>query len=489
LRLMTSLCLAIVAVGSLFLVFSCGGSKSSSSTTLLTPTVTGKVTVSLSDPATCAAPNGLYAHVWVTITKVTANISSDAGASDGGWVTLLDLSSAPKQIDLLSLANTTCVLTQLGSTTGLTPGNYQQIRLYLLANNASGATPAPNNCGTAGYNCVALASGGVSELQLSSEAQTGIKIPAGQLTGGGLNLAAGQSAGLNIDFSTCESIVEEGNGKYRLKPVLHAGEVSVNTNSIAGTVIDGSTQSPIADAMVMVEQPDANGVDRVVESELSAADGTFIFCPLSSGNYDVVVAATTPTPVLLPPIRLATTYNSTVTFNTPTGASITVPLVAEAPSGGSGSPAELTGTVTSSATGGQAISVDVAVSALQQAAPEGGSVVQFTVPAFLDSTASIETATGGVCDSGAACGSYTLFVPASNPSAGTYNSAGTTYSTPQAGNVAYTVDAQAFVADGSNSTDCSPTDISTTLDSGGGPLFAVGGVTSTVMTLAFGACQ
>ncbi|HEV2382648.1 MAG TPA: DUF4382 domain-containing protein [Terriglobia bacterium] len=489
----TFLGLTLVFAIALPMFVSCGGSNSSTASpsnlnqSPSTPSTTGAVTISLSDPATCAAPNGSFTHVWVTITKVTANISSDAGPSDSGWQTVLDLTSGPKQIDLLSLVSTTCVLTQLGSTTGLPPGDYQQIRVYLLANDASGAVPAPNNCGPMGFNCVALADGAMVELQLSSEAQTGIKIPAGQMMGGGLNLMAGQSADLNIDFSTCESIVQEGNGKFRLKPVLHAGEVSLNTNSISGTVINASTKAPVANAMVMVEQPDLNGIDRVVESELTAADGTFIFCPLSPGNYDVVVAASTPTPVRLPPIGSAATYNATVTFKTPTGASLTIPLVAETQSGMSSSPAELAGTITSG--GAQAAGVDVSVSTLQQAAPVGGALVEFTVPAFSGSVSSIETASGPPCASGTDCANYTLYVPASNPSVGTYSSSGTTYSAPQAGNVPYTVDAQAFLADGSNTADCSPSDLDTSFDSGGGALLAIGGATLTVKTLAFSGCH
>ena len=68
-------------------------------------------------------------------------------------------------------------------------------------------------------------------LLLSSEAQTGIKIPSGQIAVGAFTIAAGQTKDLDIDFLTCVSIVQEGNGQYRLKPVLHAGEVSTTSVS------------------------------------------------------------------------------------------------------------------------------------------------------------------------------------------------------------------------------------------------------------------
>src|SRR5437016_6046176 len=95
-----------------------------------TTTSGGTVTTSLSDPPVCknsTSPMGPFSNVWVTVTKVTANINGDAGPSDSGWVTLLDLSSSPKQIDLFSTVSTTCVLTQLGSTSGLPPGTTNRL--------------------------------------------------------------------------------------------------------------------------------------------------------------------------------------------------------------------------------------------------------------------------------------------------------------------------------------------------------------------------
>ena len=43
--------------------------------------------------------------------------------------------------------------------------------------------------------------------------------------------AAGQTKDLNIDFNACASIVQQGNGQFRLKPVLHAGEVSLDSRA------------------------------------------------------------------------------------------------------------------------------------------------------------------------------------------------------------------------------------------------------------------
>ena len=246
------------------------------------------VNVMLSDPATCSGPAGPFAHVYVTITDVQANISSTAGATDSGWTDLTPgLSSQPKQIDLLGQANNQCFLATLGDTQQLQAGNYQQIRLILAGN---GVTVANNAC-TSSPNCVVLsADNSVHQLLLSSESTTGLKIPSGQIASGAFIIAAGQTKDLDIDFNTCESIVVEGNGQYRLKPVLHAGEVSTTSSSINGKVLDNATGNPVnGEVLVALEQKDSTGVDRIMMATLAGTDGSFVFCPVPTGTYDVVI--------------------------------------------------------------------------------------------------------------------------------------------------------------------------------------------------------
>src|SRR6266852_1902476 len=71
-------------------------------------------------------------------------------------------------------------------------------------------------------------------------------IPPRQIVGGPLQVSAGQSVDLNIDFDACASIVLEGNGTYRLKPTLTAGQVSANNSGIGGQVVDSLSKAPIA---------------------------------------------------------------------------------------------------------------------------------------------------------------------------------------------------------------------------------------------------
>jgi len=475
------LLLSILCASAVLVLASCSGSGGSSSSGGSTVQTTGTVTTTISDPPTCLAPNGAFGNVWVTITKVEANINQGAAPTDSGWVTLVDLSKAPKQVDLLSLASTACLLTQLGSTSGLAPGKYQQIRIYLLSNTPSSgvAVPSPNACSGAGYNCVVLASNIVAELNLSSESQTGIKIPPGQIAGGGITLAAGETADINLDFSACDSIVQEGNGQFRLIPVLHAGEVSVTGSAISGAVYDNFTKQAISGAIVAAEQPDSTGIDRVVTSTITASNGGFIFCPLPSGNFDVVADASVAVG------GVTTTYNPTLTTTVPLGSTLTsLPLAPESGNSAPNTlPVSLSGTVTTTNASNQPTGADIQLSALMQSAPGASAPLTFTVPALPGSTPEISTIASNSCSASTDCASYTLLLPASNAMVGAFSSSGTTYSPPEPSNVLYEVEADAFVPESGAQPDCSPSAQTTP------QILIAFGIPATAPTLAFSGCQ
>jgi len=451
-------------------MISCGSSSTSSTT----PT-TGTVQTFLSDPPTCSAT---YSNVYVTITKVEANISA---TSNSGWQTLVDLTSSPKQVDLLSLNPSAtsgfCGTLYMLGTKALPPGKYQQIRLILMANTG---TVSGNKCST-GVNCVVPTGGSASELQLSSQAQTGIKIPASQIANGGLTVTAGQSVDFNIDFDTCASIVQEGNGQYRMKPVLHAGEVTTNgANTISGKVVEGAgSPNPgvgIPNATVLLEQPDTNTppTDHVVWAGMTNSDGTFAFCPVASdgANYDVVVAGTTTQTVA--GVTTTTTYNPSVVFGVPIGgATGNIPLFAETPTvPGSSSPATISGQITTQGTGSVPVAGNVQLSALQSVM-NGSNPVNITVPVLgagstpagnaTDSQppvyTTLATPTSSCASSSVDCVGYWVMVPASAAAVGPYDStSGNTVTAPSSTSTAtYTING---LADGSNELlTCSPTSI------------------------------
>jgi hypothetical protein len=453
-------------------MISCGSSSTSSNT----PT-TGTVQTFLSDPPTCSA---YYDHVYVTITKVEANISA---TSNSGWQTLVDLTSAPKQVDLMTLNPSAtpnfCGTLYLLAQQQLPPGKYQQIRLILLANDA--ASGPSNNACSAGFNCVVPHGSSTSyELDLSSEAQTGIKIPASQIANGGLTVTAGQNTDFNIDFDSCASIVQEGNGQYRLKPVLHAGEVSLNNSVISGKAVDSSSGAAIPNALVLLEQPDPNDAttDRVVMSGMTGSDGSFSFCPLpaSNTNFDIVVAGQVMQSGTVPS---TTTYNPTILFAVPIGANVgNIPLYAETATTslnctvGSTCPGTISGQITST-NSGTPVAGSVEVSALQSVT-NGSTTIKVTIPVFMatsqppDFTTNSTTPTAGCATASADCTAYSLSVPASSPAIGTYSTSSISFTAPTSTSQAsYTVNA---LADGSNGLmTCSPTSMtsnSVTVNSG-----------------------
>ena len=252
------------------------------------------------------------------------------------------------------------------------------------------------------------------------------------MAGGGLTVAAGKTTDLDIDFQTCQSILLQGNGQYRLKPVLHAGVVSTVSASINGTVIDGSTGKPVAGtAWVAVEQKDSSGVDRVIQSTIANTDGTFVFCPLPAGNYDVVVSGVRASDGALYPPSIVT---GVAVGDTTGNIKLNPPTLAAASSF-----ANLNGLVTSAsnATPAAPISIDVTLTALETV----NSVV-YTIPQqpavtpFYGVSQVVTTVTGPVgtppvaCPSGTDCINYSLPVPSGGAYIGAWSASGATFTQP-----------------------------------------------------------
>lgn len=433
--------LAAVALLASAVVVSCSDSSSKPAST------TGMATVSISDPATCASPSGPFAHVYVTITDVQANISGSAGDNDPGWTDLTpSLSSQPKQIDLLGQANNQCFLATLGDAQQLQAGNYQQIRLILADNSA---TVSNNACGGSA-NCVVLASdGSVHPLLLSSESKTGLKIPSGQIAGGGFQIPAGKTEDLNIDFNTCASIVQEGNGQYRLKPVLHAGEVSTTSTSINGIVLDHATGNPInGRVLVALEQKDASGIDRVVMSTLAGTDGSFVFCPIPAGSYDVVIVAERADGVA---------YQPAIVTGVANGDAVSTLSLYPGTAGVQGA-ATFSGSMTSQNNSSTGTVADIQLSALETV----GSSGTYTIPLLPNAQQpsamlALETAASSSCPQGTDCVSYSMLLPAGGPYVGTYSASGVSI-TQSSLLGTYMIDGLAFVPSSGGTPDCTPSE-------------------------------
>ena len=461
----------------------CGGGNN------MTPAVQ-RVAVHISDPATCSARNnGSFSSVLITISDVRIHTSPSAGPNDGGWVDLTpSLSKAPVQVDLLALTDSTCFLATLGDATEIQPGTYQQIRLILADNSQASNIVSGNKCpvGTS-VNCVIPTVGNPMPLLLSSELQTGIKIPSGQIAGGQFTVPAGQSVDLDIDFNTCASIVLRGNGQARLKPVLHAGQVSLQNNSINGTVVDDATGQPVSGTvMVMLAQPGAActgagcvsnaAIEDVKMSTMADASGNFVFCPVSPGTYDVTAIALNGNTAYAPTVISGVQPGNTLTGNNK------MRLI------NAGAQATIKGTVTTTTAPNNAIAEQgITVVPLQ---PFTVSSMNLLLPIPMFGTMSTVTSVDTVipnpntCSSNnVACGNYTLAVPAGSPNVGIFNATSGTSFAQASGAVNYIVDGQ--------STSCTPSEEQTNQQANppGGSLTVTKGGIVTASALAFTGCQ
>jgi hypothetical protein len=447
----------------------CSGNSSSSQT--------GFANTSVSDPATCSAPSGPYSHVFVTVTDVKIHKSANAGLNDSGWIDLTpNLQSSPQQVDLLAQASTECFLAMLGSKTEIQAGSYQQIRVFLAADRVSFSGNQCSSAPSNPANCVVLAADNSTHaLTLASEAQSGLKIPSGQIAGGNFTIGAGETKDLDIDFNACASIVANGSGQFILKPVLHAGEVGLSS-AINGTVIDHSTGKPIlgGTTVVALEQKDGSGVDRVMMSTLTDANGNFALCPVPAGSYDLVVAAVNGVGVFYAPTVTTGVHDSTAVGN--------IPATPEPSTNGtSASASSLTGVTQTGGSSG-AVSEIVTLSALETVDINGSNVL-VTIPLVQQSvaTANVTTVSGASCQSGFDCVSFTLAVPGVNAFVGAFNGANTQYA-QGTGAASYNVDGQPVPhADGTPV--CGQTEVnSSTLTVTPGNSFPIG-------TLSFTGCS
>jgi uncharacterized protein DUF4382 len=478
--------LSVVALASILV--SCGANSGISSGG------TGTMNVSMTDPPSCKFPNGSFTHVYISIRSVQAHTSATANDNSPGWQELApQLNTAPMQIDLLAAGSTACLLATLGSNTSLPAGDYQQIRLLLVPNSGgSGPTPTTNNCNGQGFNCVVLQDNSIHELDLSSQANTGLKIPPGQIVGGPISVGVGQDVDLNIDFNACASIIQEGTGQYRLKPVLTAEQVSTNNTGISGQIVDSVTKLPVVGgtAIVALEKQDLNGTDTIFMQQAADSSGNFNFCPLPAGlTFDVVAVAINGAGVA---------YNATVETGVPGGTNAgMIPLTAE--TGLTPGPATFQGFVTAT-TGTAPASIDALVSAIQIVPLSGGGTRPVTIPAESTtipvasaSIQNISVASTTNCPSSpppnANCAEYTLIEPASNPSIGAFSTGIVSFSTPAASPVLYSIRVDAFVPLSGGTTDCTPSSIQTSLDSSGNPLQAVPGPPVTPNEIDFAGCS
>ena len=199
----------------------------------------GSVKVSMTD-----AP-AAYDQVNVVIREV--RIHSAAAGEDDGWFVV---ESDPATYDLLSLQNG--VFVTLGIASSIPAGAYDEVRLVL------------------GDGSTIVVDGATHDLKVPSGMQSGIKLK------GLFEVPDGGRVEVLLDFDAARSVVETGNGKYLLKPVIRM--TAAPTGAIHGDL------EPAVAATITVTQ----NADTVATTS-AAADGQFTVAALLAGTYTVSI--------------------------------------------------------------------------------------------------------------------------------------------------------------------------------------------------------
>ncbi len=203
-------CLALVMTAG---VAACGGGDDGGASG------PGTVSVSLTDAPACG-----FDQVNVTVSKVRVHQSSSADDTAAGWTDITV--NPPRKINLLDFNDPTQPIhVQPLGLSPLEAGHYTQLRLVLIPN--SGSSPLANSV---------VLSGTTLEIPLDTPSgiQSGVKL-VHQFT-----VNSGQRVDLLLDFDACKSIVQTGNGKYKLKPVIKV--IPFVLNGIQGFIDKTLTQ-------------------------------------------------------------------------------------------------------------------------------------------------------------------------------------------------------------------------------------------------------
>lgn len=192
---------------------------------------------------------GDYDSVFVDVEDVLVKYSTDVEGEAEGEISLDDVDAGI--YNLLELTGGASVM--LVADDDVPSGQISQIRLVLGDENS------------------VVVDGQSHPLQTPSAQQSGLKIQVNQ------TLEAGQTYAFTLDFDVEESIVEQGNGGYLLKPVIRAS-LNAETGAIGGTVI----------GLVAGTQTLVTAQNEATQEEVSTytdAEGAFMLNGVPEGTY------------------------------------------------------------------------------------------------------------------------------------------------------------------------------------------------------------
>jgi hypothetical protein len=186
---------------------------------------------------------------------VNVDIQAVEVKTDNGATTNLNTSAGV--YNLLDFANGVDTMLAYGD---LTTSTVSQIRLILGSNNT------------------VVVNGNTYPLSTPSAQQSGLKLNVHT------QLVAGVTYRMLIDFDANQSVVEEGNGSYSLKPVIHVVTAVAQSGSIHGMVMPAAA---LPAAIIAVQ-----GNDTV--STNTDANGYFLLQGTAAGTWTVIVRPQAP---------------------------------------------------------------------------------------------------------------------------------------------------------------------------------------------------
>jgi hypothetical protein len=202
--------------------------------------------------------------------QVNVDVQSvEIHTNSGGWITL---NGYPGIYNLLDLTNG---IDTLIASDSIPTGTVSQIRLNL----------GPNN--------TIMVDSVMHPLEVPSGYSSGLKINVHQA------IAGGTAYTLLLDFDAGHSIVETGNGEYKLKPVIHGQFVN---GAVTGNTITGVVMPAASNAFVS-----ATSTSDTASTYINSTTGQFLLQNLSPGSYTIWINTNPP-------------YNDTTfTFNVAAG--------------------------------------------------------------------------------------------------------------------------------------------------------------------------
>lgn len=204
--------------------------------------------------------NSDQAHVTIRMTDAPAHydavyvdIQAVEVTGEGGGTFMLNTHAGI--YNLLDFSNGVDTLIAEG---GLDAGTVSQIRLILGPNNSI------------------VKDGTTYPLSTPSAQQSGLKLQVHKTFEPGVEYA------ILLDFDAHHSVVEQGNGGFSLKPVIHTVDVALN-GSIRGSV------APIGALVVVEATQGANS-----HSSITNAQGEFLISGLEAGTYTLTLTPPAP---------------------------------------------------------------------------------------------------------------------------------------------------------------------------------------------------